>query len=578
MRWAPDCRLTRQDSFSNTSVAALLNESFVPVVVDREERPDVDAVYWNYIQLVNSDAGWPINVFLTPELEPVFGGSYWHGPGTESAVSDGRQEEGLDFLEILQKLQRAWDEREAQCRSETVDTVQKLRKFAAEGTQAPRRRTPVLSAADLEVDLDQLEEAYEQIAATYDHLHGGFGLAPKFLTPAKFAFLLRLAQLPQDVRDVVGTAEVEHATEMALTTLRKMRDGGIHDQIGAGFSRLSTTQDWTLPKFEKMLADNALLLGLYLDAWISTSGGRPSRNGEFADVVYELSEYLTSPPICQNGGAFATSEGADSLGKKGDEHTREGAYYVWTRREFDTVVGDGGDDQLVASVAAAYWNVFEHGNVESVHDPTDEFISQNILYVDVDEAGVGKQLGIAEDEVKRIIASSRAKLLLHREKERDRPQTDRKIVTCHNGMAIGALAKTGATLRQGGLDEERGEKYVAAAERAARFIKTELWDPRSRTLFRLYHDGRGDTEGFADDYAFLIHGLLELYAATEKREWLAWAEELQGKSFGPGHARNPLNLLTDLQSDRLIFSTTTSTSAGRKRPRRTGRSGPETPT
>ena len=514
-------------------MAALLNESFVPIAVDREERPDVDAIYWNYIQLVNSDAGWPINVFLTPELEPVFGGTYWPGPGTESAVSDGRHAEGgLDFLEILQKLERAWAEREAQCRSETVDTREKLRKFAAEGTQAARSR-PVASGADLEVDLDQLEEAYSQLAATYDRINGGFGLAPKFITPAKLSFLLGLPQLPQVVQDVVGTSEVEHAREMALATLRKIRRGGIHDQVGGGFSRLSATQDWTLPQFEKMLADNALLLGLYLDAWVSGSDGQPARDGEFADVVYELAEYLTGPPLRLAGGAFATSEGADSFGKKGDRHMREGAYYVWTRREFDSVVGGGGDDQLVTSVAAAYWNVFEHGNVESVDDPADEFLSQNVLYVDADEAEIGKQLGISTDEVKRIVALSKKKLLAHREKERDRPQTDEKVVTCYNGMAIGALARTGATLKRGGLDAENGEKYLAAAEEAANFIETELWDRQDKTLYRTYYEGRGDTKGLAEDYAFLIEGLLELHAATGKARWLNWADELQGKIRPP---------------------------------------------
>ena len=524
--------MTRQDSFSNSSIASLLNESFVPIVIDREERPDIDNIYWNYIQLVNSDAGWPINVFLTPELAPVFGGTYWPGPGTESAVSDGRHaEEGLDFLEILQKLQRAWVERETQCRSETVDTLSKLRKFAAEGTQAPRAQTAASEAVDLEVDLDQLEEAYTQITTTYDHINGGFGLAPKFITPAKFSFLLRLAQLPQAVQDVVGAPEVEHATEMALKTLRKIRDGGIHDQVGAGFSRLSATQDWTLPQFEKMLVDNALLLDLYLDAWLLTSKGKPSKTGEFADVVYELADYLTKPPIRQDNGAFASSEAADSYGKKGDEHMREGAYYVWTRREFDAVVSDGHDDQLVTSVAAAYWNVFEHGNVESINDPSDEFISQNILYVDVDEAEIGKQLGIATEEVKRIIASSKKKLLAHREKERDRPRVDDKIVASSNGMAIGALARTGAALKQDGLDGDNGEKYIKAAEQAATFIKKELWDSQAKTLYRSYREGRGNTHAFADDYAFLINGILELHAATDKAEWLAWADELQGKTF-----------------------------------------------
>ncbi|TPX11090.1 uncharacterized protein E0L32_007951 [Thyridium curvatum] len=568
------CRLTIHESFSHPAVAAILNKSFVPIVVDREERPDVDAVYWNYIQTLNSNAGWPIHVFLTPDLEPVFGGTYWPAPGSASNASGGRvsEEEGtLDFLGILKKLQQSWEDREAQCRAEAKDTVVKLQKFAAEGTLGARRRaakpaatttttTTTTSSAgesaatgaaaaagtadpkpsiasDLELDLDQLEEAYTQLAGTFDSAHGGFGFLPKFITPAKFSFLLRLARFPAAVRDVVGDKEVAQATQMALHTLRRIRDGAVRDHVGAGFARYSITEDWTLPTFEKMVADNAHLLSLFLDAWLSAAdedGRQPARDGEFADVVLELADYLTSAPVLNPDGSFATSEAADSFYRRGDREMREGAYYMWTRREFDAVVGQPGrgesatDGETASAVAAAHWNVLEHGNVEQEFDPDDEFINQNVLYMVKDAAELGRQFGLSPAEVRAVLASARRKLRAHRERERVRPDVDAKVVTAYNGMVIAALARAGAALARTGVDKSAGERYIQAAAAAARFLRDNLWDAEGAVLYRMYHGGgRADTRGFADDYAFLIDGLLELYEATGEAEWLQWADQLQ---------------------------------------------------
>ena len=526
----------------------MLNESFIPIVIDREERPDIDAIYWNYIQLVNSNAGWPINVFLTPELEPVFGGTYWPGPGSDSGTSSDEEtgDESPDFLGILQRLQKAWAEREAQCRSEATDTLLKLRAFAAEGTQGIKgSRSPDVTAArgdsntgwtdgqptnDLELDLDHLEEACTQLLATFDSTNGGFGQGPKFITPAKFSFLLRLAHFPETVRDVIGDQEVSRATDAILHTLRRIRDGGLHDHIGAGFARLSATADWTLPHFEKMVMDNALLLSLYLDAWLAISDGKPSKDGEFADVVYELAGYLTSPPIYRETGIFGTSEAGDSHLKKGGREMREGAYYVWTRREFDVVVGgQDSNGSLGTSVPAAYWNVLDHGNVDHANDPWDEFLNQNILHVNKDAAEVGRQFGIPAEEVKKLVTEARTKLAAYRGKERPSPPTDQKAVTSINGMVIAALSRVGATLKYGNVDVSAGEKFIATAERAAEFIRRELWDAEKKVLYRVYDGVRGDTKGFAEDYAFLIEGLLELYQADADESWLKWADELQGK-------------------------------------------------
>lgn len=209
---------------------------------------------------------------------------------------------------------------------------------------------------------------------------------------------------------------------------------------------------------------------------------------------------------------------------------REGAYYLWTRREFDTVVGPGtSDGQHASAVAAAHWNVLQHGNIPRHHDPHDEFMNQNVLSVAKTPAELSRQFGIPVDEVKSIIASAKEKLLAHREKERVRPETDGKVVVSYNGMAIAALAKTAVAVRS--VDTARSARYLDAAVSAADFIREKLWDANKKVLYRTFHEFRSETRGFADDYAFLIQGLLELFEATGDDKWLEWADELQGKIY-----------------------------------------------
>jgi uncharacterized protein YyaL (SSP411 family) len=529
----------------------------------------------NYIQAVNGDGGWPLNIFLTPELEPVFGGTYWPGPGTELITSGGEggqdlaagDEERLDFLVVLQKLDKVWREQETRCRKEAGEILLQLREFAAEGTLGARAigtpaggggggggissaaamgaspatadmlanpattGNPAAGAAaaaapapELDLDLDQLEEAYAHIAGSFDSANGGFGApAPKFPTPPKLSFLLRLAEFPAAVADVVGEEEVARARGMATFTLRKLRDGGLRDHVGGGFARYSVTADWAVPHFEKMVADNALLLGVYLDAWLGSRKRREEAD-EFLDVVLELGDYLTAKPILTEGGGFASSEAADSFYRRGDRHVREGAYYLWTRREFDAVVG--GEE---SAVAAAHWNVLQHGNVPRDLDPQDEFINQNVLCVKKDVCELSRQFGIPVDEVKRLIKSAKEKLLAHREKERVRPETDEKVVAAYNGMVISALARTGRAIRE--VDGERAERYIGAATGAARSVREKLWDAEGKVLYRSFHETRSETRAFADDYAFLIEGLLDLAETTGEEEFIAWADELQSEYF-----------------------------------------------
>lgn len=547
----PDCRLTSRESFSHPEIARLLNNSFVPIIVDREERPDIDNIYMNYIQAINGAGGWPLNVFLTPELEPVFGGTYWPSPGTELIGPDGEEvaeDERIDFLVILQKMKEVWPQHEARCRQEAKEIVSKLREFAAEGTLGTRgignsgtvgassaavptdtSGTPM--AGDSDLDLDQLEEAYMHIAGTFDPVNGGFGIAPKFPTPAKLSFLLKLSNFPSVVADVVGDKEVAQAKHIALHTLRRLRDGGLRDHVGGGFHRYAVTADWSMPHFEKMVSDNALLLGLYLDAWLSTAKGL-KKEDEFANVVFELAEYLTSPPILRPDGGFASSEAADSYYRKGDTQMREGAYYLWTRREFDEVFKDS---PTVGALAAAHWNVLGHGNVEREQDPNDEFLNQNVLHTVKGAEELWKQFGTSSSEAKEWIETARSRLRTRREADRVRPETDTKAVTSTNAMVISALARTSSAIKS--ADPEKAKKYLNAARSAAKFIESKTWDAQAKLLYRSYFDKRSSAQGYAEDYAFLIEALLDLYEATGEENWLEWADGLQSKWLSPPATR-----------------------------------------
>ncbi|KAI0403887.1 duf255 domain-containing protein [Xylaria palmicola] len=530
------CHLAHLESFSDSALATLLNTQLIPVLIDREEHPDYDHIYMNYNESLNSVGGWPLNVFLTPDLDPVFSGTYWAPPGSTSSTSNVAEADSesdganrpLDWLTVVKKVHSAWKDQELRAREEAQQNRINLAQVVSEGmvdhpsdAQAAMQAPRVVDYAqdlDGELDLEQIEEAFGRITRTIDYPFGGFGHQDKFLTPSKLSLMLRATQFPPEVRDVVGPKECAVISDSALHTLRRIVDGAIHDHIGGGFHRHSVTRDWSLPSFEKMLIDNALLLGLFLDAWLLL-GGKP--DDELARTVKEVADYITGENLMSSGGGFFTSESAYSHSKRGDPAMRNGAFYLWTRKEFDTAVGN--EDE--AEVAAAYWDVQADGNVDPEHDPLDEFLNQNVLRIAKTHTMLSKQLGISADEAKQHITSAREKLRVYRERERVRPIIDTKIVSAYNGMAIVALSRASAVLYD--QDPERADSYLTAAKNAAQFIRTQLWDSSQKVLYRAYCNGRLDTEGFAEDYAYVIEGLIELYEVTADESWLEWADELQ---------------------------------------------------
>ena len=485
------CHVMAHESFENEEIAKLLNEHFVAIKVDREERPDVDKVYMAYVQSMTGHGGWPLSAWLTPELKPFFGGTYF-------PPEDRQGRKG--FPALLQAIARGWrDERDkliAESERALGALTEHFSKLKTAGGGTPEEATLVEAASAA------FEKGWQYFYEAFDPTHGGFGGAPKFPRASNLTFLFRVAAL-QGLESEMGAESIR----LASATLRAMAAGGIHDHVGGGFHRYSVDEAWFVPHFEKMLYDQAQIAGNFLEARQATGDER------FAWLARDIFDYvrreLTSP-----AGGFFTAEDADSLVAPAHKEHAEGAFYVWTADELRAVLGD---DHVFF---AAHFGVAEEGNVSVQLDPHGEFRGKNILAQRRGLLETAKQLGLAPEQANDRLLATLDKLRWVRAR-RPRPQLDDKILTANNGLMISALAHGARVLGDADL--------LTAATRAAEFIERELHDAKRGILFRTWREGRGGTEGFAEDYAFLIQGLLDLYEASFEIHWLQWAEQLQGK-------------------------------------------------
>ena len=504
------CHVMAHESFEDKAVAAELNRDFIPVKVDREERPDLDRVYMTYVQQTTGHGGWPMSVWLTPEGKPFFGGTYF--PKEDRYGRPG-------FVTLLRTIAGHWHGQREKIEQGAEEIVQSLRRYAIEG--GAREEQPAGAPVPLHESAGEaFEKGFRYFYESHDARWGGFGGAPKFPRASIIDFLFRSAAL-QGVDTDLG----QEAIGLAATTLQRMAEGGVHDPIGGGFHRYSVDEQWHVPHFEKMLYDQALIARNYLEAQQAT--GLPV----FGWMARDIFDYVVRDLTSAQGG-FYSAEDADSLIAHGRPEHGEGAFYVWTKRELETVLGGGvlsprevssarGEGTPPPSDAeffCAHFDVKPEGNV--AQDPQGEFGGQNVLRQPRSLARTAEQfkLGLPAAE-ERLLACLR-KLRQARGK-RPRPHLDDKILTAWNGLMISALAKGAQVL---------GEKtHLAAARRAAEFIQRELYDPKTGALYRSWREGRSDILGFAEDYACLIQGLLDLYETGFEIRWLQWAEQLQAK-------------------------------------------------
>jgi len=380
------CHVMERESFESEELARFLNEHFVSIKVDREERPDVDKIYMTFVQAMTGSGGWPLNVFLTPERKPFFGGTYWPPESKYGRPS---------FLQVLQQIAQAWQTKT----NDIQNSAQKLHEQLAEMTAREATNHSVIGKA-------ALQNAGLQLQHGYDSANGGWGSAPKFPTPSHPRFVLN-----HGVREKDGDA-----VRMVLRTCDKMAAGGIYDQIGGGFSRYSVDAHWLVPHFEKMLYDNAQLMELYLDAYLV------SGEAKHADVVRDILRYVLRDMTHPEGG-FYSAEDADSEGK-------EGKFYCWTEAELKALL-----TEEEFAVATNYFGVTPAGNFEDHSDPH-PLPNQNVLSIANPEASKGKET---------LLDSAKGKIFNERSK-RVRPHLDDKVLASWNGLMLGAVARAGAVL------------------------------------------------------------------------------------------------------------------------------------
>ena len=466
------CHVMEHESFENDSIAETMNKFFVCIKVDREERPDVDKVYMSAVQAMTGSGGWPLSIFLTTELKPFYGGTYF--PPNDAHGRPG-------FPTVLERIHHVWeDERE---------------KILDSGNQLIALLRQEQSTSDQGIGIDEsiLKKAYHHIAAQYDPRYGGFGTGAKFPRPVVLNFLFRYH---------ARTRSPEPLT-MALTTLRSMALGGMYDHVGGGFHRYSVDVQWRVPHFEKMLYDQAQLVHSYLDAYQIT------HDDFYARIARETLEYVLRDMTAPEGG-FYSAEDADSPAPEDPSHSSEGACYLWTKAEIEKTL-----DSESAKIFCHHYNVDVHGNALS--DPLGEFKNKNILFTPFTIEQTANIFSMEVSKVASVLREARKRLFQVRE-ARPRPQRDDKIITAWNGLMIGAFARASRIFSE--------HRYTEAATRAAHFVLSALYDAPAKKLKRRFRDSEAKFEAHLDDYAFFIQGLLDVYDATFDEQWLTLALEL----------------------------------------------------
>ncbi len=447
------CHVMAHESFENEEIAALMNERFVNIKVDREERPDLDALYMLSVQMMTGHGGWPMTVFLTPDGKPFYGGTYY--PPADRGPMPG-------FPRILQGVSEAYRDRQHQ----VVESAEKLTE------NLNHHFTADLQATQLNSSL--LDKAYGNLIQQFDRTNGGFGGAPKFPAAMTIEFLL-------DYFTRTGNDEV---AGMIHLTLDRMARGGLYDQVGGGFHRYTVDAIWLVPHFEKMLYDNALLADVYTQAYQLT--GEPF----FRTIAEETLDFILNELTSEDGGFYSTLD-ADTEGE-------EGKYYTWTLAELRDALGEHDSQSVAELMGVSERGNFEGTNVLAIQREPDRLLWRNERFTTLREQ------------------------MLSARNEREYPGRDEKILTSWNGLALRAFANAAWVFES--------SRYAEVAVQNATFLRQRLLVDGQ--LQHAYKDGQAKIDGFLEDYAFVLDGLLALYQATFQPEWLTWANQLAETAIG----------------------------------------------
>ncbi|MFB0562259.1 MAG: thioredoxin domain-containing protein, partial [Candidatus Lokiarchaeia archaeon] len=484
------CHVMERESFEDTEVAELMNETFVCIKVDREERPDIDDVYMTVCQVMTGSGGWPLTIIMKPDKKPFFAATYIPKESRFGLIG---------MKELIPRVKELWEKR----RNEVQDSAEQVT-TAIKGIAQERPGE--------KVGEDILHKCYDNLYEIFDNQYGGFGHGRKFPTPHNLTFLLRYWRRTGD----------GWALRMVEKTLQSMRLGGIYDHVGFGFHRYSVDNKWLVPHFEKMLYDQAMLVMAYTEAYQATG------KEEYAQTAQEILTYVLRDMTAPEGG-FYSAEDADSEGE-------EGKFYLWTEEEIRQILSKEEAETIIKT-----YNITKEGNFEE--EASRKKTGKNILHLKKILPDVISDFKASPQEIKELLENARQKLFLAREK-RVHPHKDDKILTDWNGLMIAALAKAAQVLENA--------EYLNAAERAADFILTRMFDSEGR-LYHRYRDGETAIQGFLDDFAFLIYGLIELYEASFEVKYLQnaitltdemvkhfWDGENGGFYFAAAEAENVL--------------------------------------
>jgi uncharacterized protein YyaL (SSP411 family) len=451
------CHVMAHESFEDEETARLMNEDFINIKVDREERPDLDAIYMAAVQLTTGGGGWPMTVFLTPDQVPFFCGTYFPREDHYGMPS---------FRRVLRSVSSAYHEKKDVLNQE------------GDAIAAEMRRMDAASVKPSALESSILDFAADGLARNYDSRNGGFGQSPKFPPSMALSFLMRTYRRTGEGRYL----------DMITHTLSRMADGGMYDQLGGGFHRYSVDAEWLVPHFEKMLCDNALLSRVYLDGYLLT------QSEQYRKVAEETLNYVVREMTSPEGG-FYSSQDADSEGK-------EGAFFVWTPDEVQSILREK-EGELISR----YFGITPEGNFEG----------KNILSIPRPVEVVAKLDKISEEDLLAIVQRGKKELFQRRE-SRVKPGRDEKILTAWNGLMLRSFAEASQVLGR--------EDYRAVAVKNAEFLLALLY--RDGRLLRSYKDGRAHLNGYLDDYACLIDGLISVYEATFTPRWVQAAVDIAG--------------------------------------------------
>lgn len=470
------CHVMEREVFENEEIAKLMNEYFVNIKVDREERPDVDRVYMTALQSMTGAGGWPMSMFLTPDLKPFYGATY-----IPPKAKYGRS----GFEDVITQIHEVWINKEKDVVDSGNKIVEKLNELIS---------SKISDTKDAELNIEIIENAFTGVTKIYDDEYGGFGSGNKFPRPVVYNFLL----------DFYFHTKEYAAIDIVTYTLKKMYEGGMYDHLSGGFHRYSVDKIWRVPHFEKMLYDQAQLITTYVNTYTTT------KNKFFLFVAEDTAMYVLENLRNSEGGFYSAEDAESVIDINKPTIKAEGAYNLWLKSEIDSIL-----DEEESKIFCYFFGIEIMGN--TLNDPHEVFGKKNVLFIANDIYETAKKFEKTPEEIAEIIDDSRSKLLAVRNL-RPKPHLDDKILTSWNGHMISALAKI--------YQVTKNDTYLENAVKTVNFIQNKLYDKERKTLLHRYRDGESRFDGTLEDYSFLIAGLIDLYETNFEIKYLEFAVEL----------------------------------------------------